>query len=466
MKIDRYINGLAHKRLVARRFFGRQKDVFIKRGDGTSWPRWQNTLRSGRAYYEGLLRPGRRKNMESISARMNIDNDRLERFIRESPWEYEALQEHLVANIPECILDSKAVILVDDVGLIKQGKHSVGVQRQYSGALGKVGNCQVGVDAVYVAPGKKRNADQRTWPLGMRLYLPEKWADDRVRRTETNVPDDVVFKTKPQIALEMIDKIRAHKVEHKAIVADAGYGDSSDFRKELRDHEETYVLGVTPSSLRVIDPSVPLTPPGSSAGRGRRRKFTTYPEGTIVQSPAVIADGVKEWTIIKWSEGTKGVLSGEFYRTKVRVTEDAVNLRHATDEIAWLLLERRKDELKAHLCWGLDDSSLEELVGLAHLRWPIEQFHKEAKQLLGLDRFEGRSWKGWHHHVTMVLLAYAFLSLLRAQNSQEVKLPSLRTTARAVVQESATQTLMREHKLKRPEAAPIATTMIRGYTDW
>jgi len=466
MKTHRLINGLAHKRLAIRRFFGKGKDMFIKRADGSSWPRWQNTLRSGRAYYEGLLRPGRRKNMESISTRMNIDNDRVERFIRESPWEYESLQEHFVANIPDSIRNPKAAIVVDDVGLIKQGKHSVGVKRQYSGALGKVGNCQVGVDAIYVAPGKKRNADQITWPLGMQLYLPEDWAGDKAKRSETGVPKEVVFKTKPQIALELIDKVCAYKVEHRAIVADAGFGDSGDFRKGLRGRREPYVVGVTPSFIRVIDASVPLDPPGTSSGRGRPRKLPTYPKDTHAQSAVTIAENVKEWSVVEWSEGTKGVLSGEFYRTKIRVTEDAVNLRHATDEVAWLLLEKRKGELKAYLCWGLDDSSLKELVGLAHMRWPIEQFHKEAKQLLGLDRFEGRSWKGWHHHVSMVLLAYAFLSLLRAQNGQDEPLPSLRMVARTVVLEVATQTLMRKHKLKRPEASPIAATMLRGFTDW
>lgn len=442
------------------------KELFTQDGAGRSWPRWKNTWKSANAYFEGMLRPGRRKNMQCISARMMIDDDRVERFVRESPWEYEDVQKHLIAHIPDSIRSPRAALIVDDVGLVKQGKHSVGVHRQYSGALGKIGNCQIAVDLVYASPGKDRNADQRTWPLGMSLYLPKEWVADKARRREVGVPKSVAFKTKPEIALEMIDRVLEQGVEHTVTVADAGYGDNSELRKALRERNEPYVLGITPSFFRMMDPDIPLIQPGPSQGLGAPRRFSTYPKGTVTELPKEIAKRVKSWTKVTWSEGTKGDLSGEFFRKRVRVAEHCATLRHASDEVAWLLLEKRGDGLKAYLCWGLDDVSIEEFVAYAHLRWTIEQFHKEAKQLLGLDRFEGRSWKGWHHHVTVVMLAHAFLSMLRAEQDTHDPLPSLRMVARAVVLESATQFLVKKHRFDRPKAKAVAGDMLRGFTDW
>jgi len=147
----------------------------------------------------------------------------------------------------------------------------------------------------------------------------------------------------------------------------------------------------------------------------------------------------------------------------VRVVEGPRERQHATHEVAWLLLEKRPNELKAYLCWGLDGASLEELVATAHLRWTIEQFHREAKQMLGLDEFEGRTWKGWHHHVTMVLLAYAYLALQRARQG-DIPLPTLPKTANAIVLEMATQQLLQRHRLTRRKARGIARTMLKGFT--
>ena len=165
---------LGHQELTKHRFLARFKEVFTDREDGKSWPRWRDTWRIADAYFRGLFRPGKRKNMYGISVRMKLNDDQVERFVRESPWDYESLQDHLAENIPDTIRSPKAALVIDDFGLLKQGSHSVGVQRQYTGTAGKVANCQVAVDLVYVAPGKERNADQRTWPLGTEIYLPEK----------------------------------------------------------------------------------------------------------------------------------------------------------------------------------------------------------------------------------------------------------------------------------------------------
>jgi len=461
---------LAHRRVEARSFLIRHRGIFTARRDGHMWPRWKDSWKSASCYHEGLLSPGRKKSMQRISQRMDVNENTIEQFIRESPWDYEELQDHLASQIPSCIRDEKAAFIVDEVSLVKQGRHSVGVQRQYCGALGKVDNCQVGVDLTLAAPGKHRNADQRTWPLGMQLYLPEVWVHDRERRRECKVPDSVQFRTKPEIAIDLIDRARKQKVKHTCTVADTGYGDDGEFRRKLRQREESYVLAVTPSEPLVINASAPVIPPEKTIGRGRPRIHLTYPENVQSETPTMIAQRVKNWTTVEWSEGTKGKLSGEFYREKVRVVGGR-QTRYASDEIIWLLLEKRKDEkgdeeLKAYVCWGMDDVPLKTLVEYAHLRWTIEQFHRETKQLLGLDRFEGRSWKGWHHHISMVLLAYAFIAELRAKTETGENLPSFPTVVRLVVHEAATQQLMKDHHLTRRKARGIAETMLRRYSDW
>jgi SRSO17 transposase len=401
---------------------------------------------------------------------MNINENQIENFIRESSWEHEVLQDDLVTKIPESIRSDKAAFVLDDVGIIKQGKHSVGVQRQYSGAIGGVGNCQVAVDLIYAVPGKYRNADQKTWPLGMDLYVPESWINDQERRNEVEMPDNVKFRTKHEIAVDIIERVIRHQVKHKCIVGDSGYGNDNDFRRALRDLKELYALAVTPSDLHVIDPSVPLIAPGKKPGPGRKQKYQKYPSEISPETPVQIAKRVKNWLTVEWSEGTKEKLSGQFYREKVRVVRSKAT-RIANDEIGWLLLEKCKnqngdEELKSYICWGMDELPLKTLVEYVHIRWTVELFHRDAKQILGLDRFEGRSWKGWYHHISMVLLAYAFIAELRAKLSPGDKLPTLPSIVRLFVLEVATQQLMIDHNLLRKKAREIAGTMLRRYSDW
>jgi SRSO17 transposase len=344
----------------------------------------------------------------------------------------------------------------------------VGVHRQYSGALGKIGNCQVAVNLVYSVPGGRVNADQKTWPLGTRLYVPKAWAIEEeyeTLRQEVHLPPNFDFKTKPEIAIEMIDQARNADVPHQVVLADAGYGDDGNFRKQLRERGEAYILGVTPSSLRTIPATAPIsTPPPTSKG-GRPRTAPIHAASVKRQSPSMIASNIKEWTRVEWSQGTKGVLSGLFHARQVRVVTGVKERRAVTDEVCWLLLEKRSNETKAYLCWGLDDAPLETLVEYAHLRWTIEQFHKEAKQILGFDRFEGRTWKGWHHHITMVLLAYAFLATQRIKDGN-TPLPTIPAIARELVIEKETQTLVTEDHLSPEHARQIAERFVRRLTDW
>lgn len=408
--------------------------------------------------------------MHGIAKRVGLDDDRIERFVRESPWEHAAVQTHLVENVPPEIRTPDAILNVDDVALVKKGKMSVAAYRQYCGATGKVDECQVAVDLIYTAPDRDRNADQKTWPLGMQLYVPQGWLEDPeydLARDAAQVPAEVQFRTKHAIALEMIDQAR--HLPHAAIGGDAGYGDNGDFRKHLRDRKEPYVLGVTPSNLRVIPADAPIQPPPERR-RGRAGHPVTHPtHAANVKrlSPSTLARRVPRWTTVEWSEGTKEPLTSQFWRTKVRVVVGPKERCWVTDEVAWLVLEKRSNQTKAYLAWDLDEATLEELVAIAHSRWTIEQFHREAKQMLGLDQFEGRTYDGWHHHVTMVLLAYAYLAQERARGgAAATPRATLPATANAIVLEIATQRLIAKHRLKRPRAQGIARTMLPGFSEW
>lgn len=458
-------------RMGAHRFVLKFEEVFTRRPDGKRFSRWARTLKSGCLYMDGLLSPGRRKNMERIARRTNVSEERIEQFVRESPWDADGLRAHIQRTAPPQAANAATVLVLDDVGIVKQGKHSVGVKRQYSGATDGVGNCQVAVNLVGVSPGKKRNGDQVTWPLGMHIYLPKEWAEDPAKRRKVGVPAAVRFQTKPQIGLGLIDEVRREGVKHGCVTADCAYGDDGDFRASLRERKESYVLCVTPTSARFTSPGTPIVGPGKRPGEpGRPQKEVLVQREALIWNASEMAARTKTWTRVEWGQGEKGVLSGEFHMERVRVVRGH---RVATDEVGFLLLERgstdQDQDLRAYVCWGFDEENvtLQGLVGLAHARWAVEQFHRDAKQVLGLDRFEGRSWKGWYHHVTMVLLAYAFVSTLRIEQAGgSTPLPSLQAVTREVVLESATQRLMDEHGLLRVQARSIAGTMLSGYSDW
>lgn len=436
-------------------FVHRARGALTHRRDGTSWSRSGSTYRVASRYMEGLLAPGRRKNMSGIAKRAALDRDRVERFIRDSPWDPSTVQDHVRACVP-AHFDEHACMVIDDFGIAKQGRHSVGVQRQYSGTLGKTGNCQVAVNLTLAQPGTRRNADQATWPLGTQLYLPRSWIQDSEyasRREEVRLPSDVTFRSKGQIALQMVQTAWKTGVKARAVVGDAEYGRDSSLRRALRSEGQAYVLGMQPAQARFVPADVEI-----QAREGKPNRFS------LDVKPVSVAQFVPDaqWETISWGMGTKGEMSAEFARMRVRPVADA-RRRWLEDEVVWLLLERRRNTVKAYVCWGLDEASLDDLAGVAHLRWTIEQYHKEAKQLLGMDQFEGRSWPGWNRHIAMVILAYAFIALLRLEGQSN--LPSLREVARVLVIESTTQALMDEHGLKRSQAEPIAETSVRRLTD-
>ncbi|NNN16947.1 MAG: IS701 family transposase [Thermoplasmata archaeon] len=442
-----------HARLAQRRFLHQFADDLTPPARGHNWARRRETQRAARVYFNGLLQPVQVKSMERLAASGGIPSHRLQQFITDSPWDADHLLESLTTRMGG-LPSPEGIVVFDDTGQAKQGRHSVGVGRQYSGTLGRIGNCQVAVTAIYVVPGKGHNADAISWPLGMDLYLPKDWTENPARREAVGIPEGIAYRTKPEIALEILDRVRAQRVPHRAIVVDAGYGDVDPFRQELRRLHEPYAAAWAPANHRTI-----LVEDSRPLAEGR------LPSGTEEWSPARLATSLpaEAWREIEWSEGTKGQLRAEFVRRRVRVTHQSTvshGTRVLTDEEGWLVLERTPDELKAWIVWGLDDRELDEQVLVIHNRWAIEQYHREIKQILGMDRFEGRTWRGWHHHMAMICLAYAFLAQLRAERAGGRKLPPFNAIHWSVVYALIRFEVLKDQGLTKAQSKEIALRMM------
>jgi SRSO17 transposase len=352
-------------------------------------------------YIRGLLLDGERKSIEPMAARLPEGNvQALQQLIGQSPWPWAPVWQRLAQRMT-AELTPDPVWVVDDTGFPKQGHHSVGVARQYSGTLGKTANCQVAVSLHQV--GAEASAI-----LDWRLYLPESWAQDPERRAAAGIPAAVKFQTKWQLALALIDEARAWGLRGGVVLADAGYGEATEFRAGLGTRQLPYALGI-PSTVRVW-----RKPPRLRKARGRGRRLTVYHYGE--QRPCAareVAESAPGWKQVRWREGTKGWLESRFYACRVQPA-------HGFDEgdpphpEVWLLAEwpsGEKEPTKYFLCDLPGNSTLRRLVRIVKSRWKIEQDYQQLKEELGLDHYEGRSWTGWHHHVTLVMLAHSFLTL-------------------------------------------------------
>lgn len=328
---------------------------------------------------------------------------RMQRAIQRGRFEH----SDIFSRLQETIFESGCMqaYCIDDTGVAKKGDRSVGVQRQYSGTLGKIGNCQVIVSLHGVS-------DTFGACLGLELYMPESWCSDGGRREQARVPEDLTFRRKWEIALELLDAARDNGGPTLPVLSDAGYGDSRDFRDGLRERELKYVVGIS-SQTSVWRPGTQVEV-RKNQGPGRPRKRA---EAADESKPVLVDVLAKElWNAgdfktICWRMGSKGPLEGEFAILRVRSAEKRTKKKPPGEE-EWLIIEREKSgDFKYYLSSMSPRSALRSLVRLAKMRWHIERDYQDMKQELGFDRYEGRSWGGLHRHLAMVALMHAFIAL-------------------------------------------------------
>lgn len=370
------------------------------------------------AYLRGLLLEGERKSIEPIAERLtSVPSDvqgmrqRLQQAVTVADWDEETLYKR-IAQQAERVLPELDAFVLDDTGFPKKGFKSVGVQRQYSGTMGRIDNCQVAT-SLHLA------SEHGGVCIGMRLYLPKDWAADPKRRARTGIPEHIQFEEKWKIGLRLLDAARSWGLSDRVIVADAGYGDCIEFREELAKRGMGFVIGITGTAV-AWPPGVMPTPPGKrvrASGRAPSR-WHDPDNGTALPMSEIAANLTsKSWRTITWREGTRGPQKSRFAAIRIRTAH-----RHALgappSEEMWLLCEwpRRQDQpSKLYVSNLPEKTSLKKLVYLAKLRWRIERDYQEMKGELGLDHFEGRGWRGFHHHVACVAASHAFLAFQRVR---------------------------------------------------
>jgi SRSO17 transposase len=356
-------------------------------------------------YLHGLLGPDGRKSLQPLAARLGLGgHDQLQHFIASPAWDDAPLRRVLAGEADALVGGPDAVLVVDDTALPKKGKLSVGVARQYCGCLGKRANCQALV-SLTLARGEV------PLPLGLRLFLPDEWAADPGRCARAGVPEEHRRAlAKPDLALAEIDRVTAAGVRFGRVLADAGYGASAAFRQGLSVRRLTWAVGIL-KTQNVYPAAVELLWP--KAARGRPRKHPV-PSEAPVSAEAMLSDAA--WRRIAWRRGTKGPLAAEFAALRVRPAEGAQlrDGRHLPGDEVWLVGEHRASgERKYYLANLPAETPLEELAATIKARWVCEQAHRQMKEELGLDHFEGRSWTGLHRHALMTMIAFAFLQHLR-----------------------------------------------------
>jgi SRSO17 transposase len=362
-------------------------------------------------YLTGLLLDGERKSVEPLASRL-VDQhaeiegmrQRLQQCVSVSKWAEREVFRRLAIKIDDELPEIEALV-IDDTGFPKKGEHSVGVTRQYSGTLGRIDNCQVAT-SLHLA-GERGSAC-----IGLRLYLPEEWANDSRRRRKAAVPTEVRFETKCELALALIDDALEAGVRSHIALADSAYGDNHEFRSGLRERGLHYAVGVHHPTL-VWRPGTEFAVPPKTARKG---PSNTLPRA-IDAKPVTIGDIAKElsYRTVTWREGTRGKQSSRFAVARIRTAH-----RHqwrAPGPEEWLLCEWPADATSPtkHFLVSLPaNTPIRELVRVAKLRWRVERDYQDLKNEVGLDHFEGRSWPGFHHHAALCAAAHAFLALRRA----------------------------------------------------
>ena len=363
-----------------------------------------------------------------MAARLAPENVRrthqsLHHLVADSPWSDEAVLESVCGQVLTAMKQNGPVAawVVDDTGFPKKGTHSVGVARQYCGQLGKQDNCQVAVSlsvATYHA----------SLPVAWRLYLPESWASDAERREATGVPDAIRFQTKPMIALEQIRQAVEQGIPAAPVLADSAYGNDTRFREGVAELNLRYVVGVQENTT--------VWRPGEVPERKKRRQGRGRPPTRLQRDPDHQPVSVKqvalelpdrEWKTVTWREGTRQRLQSRFAAVRVRPAHRD-HLRGEPYAEEWLLIEWPANEAEPIKYWLSTlpaQSRLSALVRLAHHRWIIERDYEELKQELGLGHYEGRGWRGFHHHATLCIAAYGFLVIERTRFSPSARVGRL-----------------------------------------
>jgi SRSO17 transposase len=360
-------------------------------------------------YVAGLIGPGDRKSIQPMAAReVAAGYDQLHHFIGAGTWDRAPLERALLKEADRVVGGAEAFLIIDDTALPKKGVHSVGVAQQYAGVLGKNANCQALVSTTL-------SKGEVPVMVGLRLFLPESWTSDPVRMTRARVPPEhQAPKTKLQVALEEIDRVRAAGVRFGCVLADAGYGMSAAFRQGLSERGLAWAVGIG-GRQKVYPAEVALIFPVAGRGRPRQRHvpdFKSVPAEKMLQGAS--------WRTISWRRGTKGPLKARFAAVRIRVADGErqrigdLGRQALPGEEAWLIGERRSTgERKYYLSNLPADCVLKTLAGAVKARWACEQAHQQLKEELGLDHFEGRSWTGLHRHALMTMIAYAFLQSRR-----------------------------------------------------
>jgi SRSO17 transposase len=354
-----------------------------------------------RDYCTGLVMPCERKSVEPMAAitapeRTAAQHQSLLHFVGQGAWSDDAV----LAKVREMVMpriERHGPIeawIIDDTSFPKQGRHSVGVSHQYCGQLGKQANCQVAVSLSLANHAA-------SLPVAYRLYLPKVWAEDGNRRGKAGVPEDVAFKTKPEIALEQMRWACEAGLPGSLVLVDAGYGHDSKLRTGITELGKRYVAGIQPQTL--------VWKPGTRRGRAPKKGRRDAPHTTSVKDLA-LGLGAKAWRTIKWREGSNEWLSSRFARVRVSVASSHERVEKLAKE--WLLIEWPEGEDEPTKYWLSTlpkNISFHDLVDAAKLRWRIERDYQELKQEVGLGHFEGRGWRGFHHHATLCIAAYGFL---------------------------------------------------------
>jgi len=364
---------------------------------------------NGSLYLRGLIEQGQRKSLEPMVERLGgeADYQSMQQFLADSPWD-PALVVRAVCERVAPEIDVEAWVL-DDTGFPKDGRRSPGVKRQYSGTLGKIGNCQIGVSVHAV--GRKA-----TVPLGWALYLPEEWCEDQERRRKAKIPAALEFRTKPELGVELIERAAGWDVPAAPVLGDSAYGDNTALRERLDAAGLEYMLSVAPETT-VFAPETTFAVPEPTGARGRPKSRPLPDREPVALGALIAALGPEHAQTVAFRDGPDGEpVTSRFVFVRVRAAHDWRKRTPCPPREEWLIAEWPEGAEEPTDYWLSnlpEDTEPERMARLARLRWKIELDYRQLKGELGLDHYEGRSWIGWHHHTALVTAAHGFLTLER-----------------------------------------------------